>query len=1029
MERIIDFVLKQRLMVILFVSLLVGIGVYSFKNLSIDAFPDVTNVQVQVISKAPGMSPLEVERFVTTPIELQMSGLPGLTEKRSLSKFGLSVVTLVFEDKMDTYFVRQLVLERLIEAKENLPKGAEPMLGPVSTGLGEIYQYTLEKASGSKAQNEEDELLEMRTLQDWVVRLLLRGVTGVTDVNAFGGYEKQYQIVVSPERLLKYNLTLKQVFESIANNNSNASGYFMNMGGEQYLIRGLGLLKTLDDIGKIVVTSSHGTPVYVKDIAELKIGPAVRQGALVKNSKEGVAGIVLLIKGGNSRDVVERVKEKIKEVNKALPEGVKLIPFYDRAELVKKALSTITGSLLEGTFFVILVLFIFLGNVRSALVVTLSLPLTTLFTFIIMRQMGLTANLMSLGGLAIGIGMIVDGAVVIVENIYRHLSERKGEHFIHVVAEASKEVVKPVFFGVLIIAVVFLPLFTLTGIEGKMFTPLAITITIALVCSLLISVLVVPVLSSFIVKGGKEEDTKLLAIIKRRYSPVRDWALNNKLKVIAVSASVFILSLALLPFIGKEFMPILQEGTLTIQMIRLPGISLPESIEMEKRFHKILLSFPEVKTVVSKIGTAEIATDPMGPEISDPIITLRPRPEWKTAKTQEELMEKMRERLEASMPGVGFNFTQPIALRVDELISGVKSQLAIKLFGDDLDRLREKADEIAKIMSTVKGTADLRVEQVSGQPYLHIEIDRQAIARYGINVSDVQDVIETAIGGGTPTDFFEGDKRFEVQIRFPEDKRNNPETIGNILVPFPEGKGSIPLKQIARLSLVEGPNQISREEGQRRIVIECNVKDRDIGGFVEEAQKKIENRVKLPAGYTMKWGGQFENQQRAMKRLMIIVPVTLLLIFLLLYWTFNSLKNALLIILNIPFALIGGIIALFVSGQYLSVPASVGFIALFGVAVLNGVVLVSYFNKLRMEGASLDEAIKKGTELRLRPVLMTAMVTMLGLVPLLLSSGTGSEVQKPLAIVVVGGLITSTLLTLIVLPTLYRWFAEEKIEF
>ncbi len=1020
MERIIDFVLRQRLLVLIGVFLLIGIGAYSFKNLSIDAFPDVTNIQVQVISKSPGMSPLETEKFVTLPIELQMSGLPGLTETRSLSKFGLSVVTLVFEDKVDIYFARQLVLERMIEARENLPRGVEPMLGPLSTGLGEIYQYTVEGEGKS--------LMELRTLQDWVVRRLLRGVSGVADVNSFGGDVKQYQAIVSPEKLLKYNLSLKQVFEAIARNNTNASGSIMKVGGEQYIIRGLGLLKTLDDIGNIVVTSFHGTPVYVKDIAELKIGPAFTQGAVVKNAKESVAGIVLLIKGGNSKDIVEKVKERVKEVNRTLPEGVKVAPFYDRAELVKRVLSTLSKALTEGVILVILVLFIFLGNVRSALTVTLSLPLTTLFTFVIMRQLGLTANLMSLGGLAIAIGMIVDGAVVIVENIYRHLSERKGEHFIHVVAEASKEVARPVVFGVLIIAIVFLPLFTLQGVEGKMFAPLAITITVALVCSLIIAIVVVPVLSSFIMKGGEEADTKLLSLIKRRYRPVLDWAINNRLKVIAGSVGAFVLSLVLLPFIGKEFMPVLKEGTLTIQLIRLPGISLDESVEMEKKFHKILLSFPEVKTVVSKIGAAEIATDPMGPELSDPIITLKPPSRWKTAKTYGELIDKLRERLEASMPGVAFNFTQPIALRVDELISGVKSQVAIKLFGDDIDKLKEKADEIAKVMSGIKGTADLRIEQVSGQPYLHIEVDRSAIARYGINISDVQELIEIAVAGGSPTDIFEGDKRFETLIRFPEDRRNNPEAIGNILVPMPEGRG-IPLKQMAKLSFVEGPNQISREEGQRRIVIECNVKDRDLGGFVEDAREKIASKVKLPAGYTIKWGGQFENQQRAMKRLAVIVPVTLLLIFLLLYMAFNSIKNALLIILNVPFALIGGIVALFISGEYLSVPASVGFIALFGIAVLNGIVLVSYFNKLRQEGASLDEAVRKGTELRLRPVLMTAAVTMLGLVPLLLSSGTGSEIQRPLAIVVVGGLITSTLLTLILLPTLYKWFEEEKIEF
>jgi len=1018
MERIIDFVLKQRLFVLIGVALLIGIGIYSFKNLSIDAFPDVTNIQVQIISEAPGMSPLETEKFVTLPIELQMSGLPGLTEMRSLSKFGRSLVTLVFEDNVDIYFARQLALERLIEAKESLPQGVEPMLGPISTALGEIYQYTVEGKGKS--------LMELRTLQDWVIRRILRSVPGVADVNSFSAAVKQYQVIVNPERLIKYNLTLSQVFEVIAKNNANSSGSIMKVGGEQYIIRGLGLIKTLDDIGNIVVASYHGTPVYVKDIAELKIGhPFTPQGTVVKNGEEAVAGIVLLIKGGNSRDVVEKVKEKVKEVNKTLPEGVKIVPFYDRAELVNRALSTVSKALQEGAFFVILVLFIFLGNVRSSLVVTLSLPLTALFTFIIMRQMGLTANLMSLGGLAIAIGMIVDGAVVIVENIFRHLSERKGEHYINIVAEASREVVRPVFFGVLIIAIVFLPLFTLTGVEGKMFKPLAITITIALVCSLIISIFVVPVLSSFLMRSGREEDTKLLSLIKRGYRPMRDWALKNRMKVITIAGTAFVLSLILLSFIGKEFMPILQEGTLTIQLIRLPGISLEESVEIEKRFQKILLSFPEVETVVSKIGAAEIATDPNGPEISDPIITLKPPSKWKTANSQEELMEKMRQRLEESMPGVAFNFTQPIAELIDELISGVKSQIAIKLFGDDIDKLKENADEIAKVMSTIKGTADLRVEQVSGQPYLHIEIDRNEIARYGINISDVQEVIEIAIAGKSPTEVFEGDKRFDVVMRFPEGKRGDIESIGNILVPMPEG-GGIPLKQIAKLYFIEGPNQISRENGQRRIVIECNVKDRDIGGFVREAQEKIGKEINLPAGYYMTWGGQFENQERAMKRLAVIVPVTLLLIFLLLYMTFNSIKNALLVIINIPFALIGGIVALFISGQYLSVPASVGFIALFGVAVLNGVVLVSYLNKLRQEGASLDEALRIGTELRLRPVLMTALVTMLGLVPLLLSSGTGSEIQRPLAIVVVGGLITSTILTLIVLPTLYRWFEEKK---
>jgi cobalt-zinc-cadmium resistance protein CzcA len=894
------------------------------------------------------------------------------------------------------------------------------MLGPVSTGLGEIYQYTVEGEGKS--------LMELRTIQDWVVRKLLRTVPGVTDVNSFGGDVKQYQVMVMPDKLLKYQLSLKQVFDAVARGNSNASGSLMNVGGERYVIRGLGLLKTIEDIGNIVVTSFHGTPVLVKDVAELKLGPAFTQGAAIKDGNEAVVGIAMLIKGGNSREVVGRVKDKVKEINKALPQGVQIKPFYDRSELVSRALSTITSALAEGSFFVILVLFIFLGNVRSAIVVTLSLPLTILFSFIIMHQFDMSANLMSLGGLAIAVGIIVDGSVVIVENIYRHLSERKGEPLIHIIAESTKEVLRPVFFGILIISAVFLPLFTLTDVEGKMFSPLAMTVTIALACSLVVSVFIVPVLSSFILTSGRETDTRILSAVKTVFRPVLGWAIQNRVKVIVASGGLFVLSLALLPFVGKEFMPVLQEGTLTIQPVRLPSISLEESIEIEKKFQKVLFGFPEVKNVVSKIGSAEIANDPMGPELSDPIINLTPRSEWKTANSQEALIDKMRQRLEASLPGVGFNFTQPIALRVDELISGVKSQVAVKIFGEDLGILKTKAEEIAKILSGTKGTADLRVEQVSGQPYLHIDFDRPALARYGINIADVQEIIETAIGGSKATELFEGDKRFAVQIRFPQEKRNNIEAIGNLLVPMPEGRG-IPLSQVANLSSVEGPNQVSREYGQRRVVVECNVRGRDIGGFVREAQETIGAQVSLPPGYTIGWGGQFENQQRAMNRLIIIIPITFSLIFLLLYLAFNSLKNALLIILNVPFGLVGGIIALFISGQYLSVPASVGFIALFGIAVLNGIVLVSYFNQLRREGVSLDEVVIKGTERRLRPVLMTAMVTMLGLIPLLLSSGTGSEIQRPVAIVVVGGLITSTLLTLIVLPTLYKWFEEERVEF
>jgi heavy metal efflux system protein len=1018
MRRLVDLTLCHRFIVLAAALCLVGFGIYAFRGISIDAFPDVTNVQVQVLSKAPGMSPLEVERSVTVPIEFQMAGLPGLMGTRSLSKFGLSLVTVLFEDNVDIYFARQLVLQRIIEVEQALPKGVEPTMAPISTGLGEIYHYTLEGEGKS--------LMELRTIQDWSVRRLLRKVAGVTDVNSFGGEVKEYQVIVNPDKLLRYGLTLRQVFQALANNNANASGGFMNIGGEQYIIRGLGLLKGLDDIGSVVVAAHRGTPVFVRDIAELRIGPAIRQGAAVKNGKESAAGIVLLTKGGNSRDVVERVKARVNQIAGSLPEGVRIVPFYDRAQLVEDALGTIARALIEGTIFVILVLFVFLGNVRSALVVTLTLPLTMFTTFIVMRYTGLTANLMSLGGIAIALGMVVDGGVVIVENIYRHLSVRRGEAPLLIVAQASGEVLRPVFFGVLIIVVSFFPLFTLQDVEGKMFIPLALTKTIASVSSLFISILIVPVLAFFIVRAGNHHETKLLVAIRRWYAPVLEWALLHRGKVGLIALASLVIALGLLPFVGKEFMPVLQEGQLTIQHITLPGIPLNQAIEMEKRFHQILLSFPEVESVVSRVGSAEIATDPDGPEHVDNIVTLKPRAQWKTAKSKEELIDKLRERLEALLPGVAFNFTQPIALRVDELISGVKSQVAIKLFGDDLETLKAAADRIARVMRTIRGTKDLRVEQVSGQPYLHIEIDRQAIARHGINVADVQEIVETAVAGGSPTELFEGDKRFAVRLRFPEERRSDVEAIANLLVPLQGGRGNVPMRQLARLTVVEGPNRISREEGQRRIVVECNVEGRDIGGFVREARQKLAAQTKLPEGYTIQWGGQFENQERAMKRLVIIVPVTLLLIFVLLTWAFSSVRHALLVVMNIPFSLTGGIAGLLLAGQYLSVPASVGFIALFSVAVLNGIVLVSSFNQLRREGVPLAQTVRRGTELRLRPVLMTAAVTMLGLVPLLLSSGTGSEIQRPLAAVVVGGLITSTLLTLIVLPTFYHWVEERK---
>lgn len=1066
-DRLITFALRQRLLIIVAVILLIASGIYASKKLPIDAFPDVTNIQVQIITEAPGRSPVEVERLITYPIEVQMTGLPRMQELRSLSKFGLSMVTVVFEDDVDIYFARQLILERLIEAKEKLPEGVEPAMGPISTGLGEVYQYTLEKTTphlnplpmrgeeikkanllplrreetqkvpsplAGEGQGEGlslDDLMELRTIQDWIVRPILKTVPGVTDVNAFGGHVKQYQVLIDPDKLRKYNLTLKEVFEAVANNNANAGGNILEHASEQYVVRGVGLIQSLKDIEDIVVKSHDGTSVFVKDIAMVTPGPETRQGAIVKDGKgEAVAGIVMMIRGGSGKEVVAGVKEKVEEINrgKILPDGIKIKPFYDRTDLVEKAIETVTRALEEGAILIIIVLYLFLRSFRGALVVALTLPLAVLATLIVMWKVDLTANLMSLGGLAISLGMIADASIIQVENVQRHLSEKGAKgHSLHTVLNAVLEVRKPSLFGELIIAITFIPIMTLQGMEGKMFAPLAFTVAIALFSSLALSIFVIPVLCSIFLRAGKEKESFIIRWAKIPYLPALRWVIKRPMLITIIAVMLLAGTLALVPFLGTEFIPTLDEGSLTPQVIRLPSISLSESIEIEKKVQQALLKFPEVETVISKIGSAEIATDPMGPNISDPIAILKPRKEWKTAGTKEDLVEKMREELE-KIPGIGLNITQPIALRVDELISGVKSQIAIKIFGDDMNILREKANEVARVVSAVEGVVDLRVEQTAGQPYLTVDIDRRKIARYGINVADIQEIIETAIGGKVATEVFEGDRRFAVLLRFPEDKRDSVETIRNIFVRASNG-ANIPLGSLAKVSISEGPVQVSRENSKRRIVVECNVEGRDIGGFVKEAQEKIGKEVKLPSGYYITWGGAFENQQRAMKRLFIIVPLTIALIFFLLFSTFNSFRYAALIILNLPFALIGGILGLWISGQYLSVPASVGFIALFGVAVLNGVVLVSYINKLREEGFGLEEAIITGCERRLRPVLMTALVAILGLIPMLFATGPGSEIQKPLATVVVGGLITSTILTLIVLPTLYRWFEEKIVEF
>ena len=1030
---LLEFSLRQRILVIGLACLMSLAGFFAFQSIPIDAYPDVTNIQVQVLTDAPGLSPVEVERFITYPLELQMTGLPGLAEIRSLSKFALSQITVVFNDDVDIYFARQLVLERIMAAKERLPVGLEPVMAPVSTGLGEVYQYYLEgpHSAATDPKVVETELTDQRTLQDWVLRPLLKSVPGVIDVNGMGGFVKQYQVLVDPGKLRKFDLTLNQIYEAVVKNNANAGGNVLERHAERSIVRGLGLIRTVGDIESIIVKEVGGTPVFVRDVAEVRIGHAVRLGAVVLNGeREVVAGTVLMIRGGNARQVVEAVKAKVGDLqqNHILPAGTKLMPFYDRIELVTAAVNTVRDALIEGIVLVVFVFFFFLGHVRSAVVVTVSLLVTPLITFIAMQRLGLSANLMTLGGLAIAIGEIADGSLVVVENVYRHLVQNNGptrKSTSEVILQATKEVGRPILFGILIISVVFLPLMTLHGMEGKMFAPLAYTLVIALLASVVVTLTLSPVLALLLLRGDHPEETRLTRWMKQRYAPVLTWTLRHRRLVLGSSTAIVLCSLALVPFVGREFIPLLEEGTLTPKIIRLPSVSMPESIEMEKQAHKVMLEFPEVRMAVSKIGRPEIAVGPEELNESEPIVSLSDRSTWKTATSQPGLTDAIRRKL-VEIPGISVLMSQPIQHRVDELISGVRAECAIKLFGDDLDVLHDKADEVAALMQQINGVKDIKVEQVAGQPYLTVDIDRQKIARFGINVADVQEIVTTAIGGKVVTHVYEGERRFQLTLRLPEVQRNSIGTIGEIRVKSASG-ALIPMSELATIEMREGPFSISREHVKRRIYIAFNVVGRDIGGVVDEGRKKLAAEIRLPEGYTVTWGGAFENMERANARLLIVVPITLGLVFFLLFWAFHSLRYATLIILNLPFALIGGVVSLWLSGQYLSLPASIGFIELFGLAVGNGIVLVSYINQLRHEGRETDEAIITGCSLRLRPVVMTMMTTLLGLLPLVLAQGIGAEVQRPLATVVIGGLFTSTALTLVVLPALYGWLAEREV--
>jgi cobalt-zinc-cadmium resistance protein CzcA len=1021
--------LAQRLIVVVLAIAALAFGADAARKLSVDAFPDVTNVQVQIATEATGRSPEEVERFVTVPLEIGMTGLPGLVEMRSLNKPGLSLITLVFTDKTDVYFARQLVMERLFEVGGRLPVGITPVLGPPSTALGEVYQYTLERPDDGARELTKQELIDRRTVQDWVARPLLRSIPGVAEINSTGGFVKQYQVLVDPDRLRYYKLGIEDVYKALARNNANSGGGILPQRAEQYLVRAVGLIRSLDDIRYIVLEETSGTPVYIRDVAEVTFGEEVRFGAMIKNGvTESVGGVVMMIRAGNAKEVVTRVKQRVQEINDRgmLPGGLKIVPYYDRSELVDAALWTVTKVLLEGVLLVVVVLVLFLGDIRSSVIVVATLVLTPLLTFLVMNQYGLSANLMSLGGLAIAIGLMVDGSVVVVENAFAQLGRRPDDSRIRVILDAVAEVATPVIFGVGIIIVVFLPLMTLQGMEGKMFAPLAYTIAIALGISLVLSLTLSPALATFLLKGGAEHDTWLVRQVKRPYLAMLHWALDNGKKTVVLSVVLFIGTLCLFPFLGTAFIPEMKEGSISPAMDRVPNISIEESIKMEKEAMRLVMEVPGVRMAVSRLGRGESPADPAGPNEADPIVTLKPRDEWPDGWTQDDIAEAIREKLKV-IPGVQLVMAQPISDRIDEMVTGVRADVAVKIFGDDMDVLRAKADEIGKVATSVRGLRDFRIDRVAGQQYLSIEIDRQAIARAGLNASDVNDAVEMAVGGKVATEIYEGERRFQAIVRLPEHLRDSIDEIRQVTLTSPKG-ALLPLANLARIQVVDGPAQINRETAKRRIVVGINVRDRDLGGFVAELRQKVEGQVQLPEGYYLEWGGQFQNMERALGHLKIIVPITVGVIFFLLFLLFNSLRFATLIITVLPFASMGGLVALFVSGEYLSVPASVGFIALWGIAVLNGVVLVSYIRKLREEGLPSREAIVEGANLRLRPVLMTATVAMLGLIPFLFATGPGSEVQRPLAIVVIGGLVTSTLLTLVVVPVLYRMFEEKQVE-
>ena len=1036
-ERLIQFAIEQRIIVLLAVLLMAGVGIASYQKLPIDAVPDITNVQVQINSAAPGFSPLETEQRITFPIETAMAGLPGLQQTRSLSRSGLSQVTVIFKDGTDLFFARQLVNERLQVAREQLPEGVEAVMGPISTGLGEIFLWTVEAEDGARKEDGTPYTpTDLRVIQDWIIKPQLRNVQGVAEINTIGGFAKEYQIAPDPKRLAAYKLTLNDLVTALERNNANVGAGYIERSGEQLLIRAPGQLASIEDIANIVISSSDGTPIRVRNVAQVQIGRELRTGAATENGREVVLGTVFMLIGENSRSVSQAVAKKLEEINRSLPEGVVAVTVYDRTNLVEKAIATVKKNLFEGALLVIVILFLFLGNIRAALITALVIPLSMLFTFTGMFSNKVSANLMSLG--ALDFGIIVDGAVVIVENAIRRLAHAQQHHGrmltrserLHEVFAAAKEARRALIFGQLIIMVVYLPIFALTGVAGKMFHPMAFTVVMALLGAMILSVTFVPAAIALFVTGKvKEEENLLVRSAKRGYAPVLDWVMGHRATTFAAAAAILLGSGVLASRMGSEFIPSLSEGDFAQQALRVPGTSLTQSVDMQQRLEKTLLAqVPEIERVFARTGTAEIASDPMPPNISDSYVMLKPKAQWPDpGKSREALIADI-QRASALVPGSAYELSQPIHLRFNELISGVRSDVAVKVIGDDMTVLNKTANEIATALQGLSGASEVKVEQTSGLPVLTINIDRDKAARFGLNVGDVQDTIAVAVGGRQAGTLYEGDRRFDMVVRLSDQLRTDIDGLSRLLIPIPATAGTangqigfIALSEVASLDLVLGPNQVSRENGKRLVIVSANVRGRDIGSFVEEATALIAGKVKVPAGYWTTWGGQFEQLQEASQRLQVVVPVALLLVFGLLFMMFNNLKDGLLVFTGIPFALTGGIMALWLRDIPLSISAGVGFIALSGVAVLNGLVMIAFIRNLREEGRPLSTAIHEGALTRLRPVLMTALVASLGFIPMALATGTGAEVQRPLATVVIGGILSSTILTLLVLPALYQW--------